>query len=132
MRSGDDDAGAAAVEFALVLPLLVMLVFGIIEFGLAFNAKIELAGAAREAARTMVVKDDAAAASTIAIQAAPTVCPTVGSCTVTFTSSAGGASCSTGSTMTTTVTRAGWSLDIPLVTDVTFDIAGKAAMRCGG
>ncbi len=45
------DSGAAAVEFALVAPLLFLLVFGIIDFGLAINARIVAANAAREGAR---------------------------------------------------------------------------------
>lgn len=45
------DRGASAVEFALILPILVALVFGIIEFGLVFNAQISLAQAAREGVR---------------------------------------------------------------------------------
>jgi Flp pilus assembly protein TadG len=39
------------VEFAIVLPLLLMLVFGIIDFGLLINDKTVLANAAREGAR---------------------------------------------------------------------------------
>jgi len=51
--SGRDapDRGAAAVEFALVLPLLLLIVFGIIDFGRALNAQITLTQAAREGAR---------------------------------------------------------------------------------
>jgi Flp pilus assembly protein TadG len=45
------DRGAAAVEFALILPLLMLLVFGIIDFGRALNAQITLTQAAREGAR---------------------------------------------------------------------------------
>ena len=45
------DRGAAAVEFALLLPLLMLLVFGIIDFGRALNAQITLTQAAREGAR---------------------------------------------------------------------------------
>jgi Flp pilus assembly protein TadG len=45
------DRGAAAVEFALLLPLLLFLVFGIIDFGRALNAQITLTQAAREGAR---------------------------------------------------------------------------------
>ena len=48
---GRTDRGAAAVEFALVLPLLVMLIFGIVDFGRMLNAKITLTEAAREGAR---------------------------------------------------------------------------------
>ena len=50
--------GAAAVEFALLLPLLVLLLFGMIEFGLAFNTRIQATNAAREAARRAVVGVD--------------------------------------------------------------------------
>lgn len=46
-----DERGAAAVEFALILPLLVMLVFGIIQFSLAYNRTQGLHAAAREGAR---------------------------------------------------------------------------------
>ncbi len=53
-----DQEGAAAVEFALLLPLLVLLLFGMIEFGLAFNSRIQATNAAREAARRAVVGID--------------------------------------------------------------------------
>ena len=43
--------GAAIVEFAVSLPLLIVLVVGIFDFGGAFNLKQELNNAAREAAR---------------------------------------------------------------------------------
>ncbi len=45
------DRGAAAVEFALLLPALLLIVFGIIDFGRALNAQITLTQAAREGAR---------------------------------------------------------------------------------
>jgi Flp pilus assembly pilin Flp len=50
--------GAAAVEFALLLPLLILLLFGFIQFGTAFNARIQATNAAREAARLAVVGID--------------------------------------------------------------------------
>lgn len=49
------DRGAAAVEFALVLPLLVLIVFGVIDFGRAINAQITLTQAAREGARALAL-----------------------------------------------------------------------------
>jgi Flp pilus assembly protein TadG len=45
------ERGAVAVEFALVLPLLVMLLMGIITGGLAYSNSIGLANAVREGAR---------------------------------------------------------------------------------
>ena len=43
--------GAAAVEFAIVLPLLLMFIFGIIEFGILFYDKAVITNASREGAR---------------------------------------------------------------------------------
>ena len=43
--------GQSIVEFALVVPMLIMLVFGIAEFGRAWMMKNILTGAAREAVR---------------------------------------------------------------------------------
>lgn len=43
--------GAVAVEFALVLPLLVMLLLGIVTFGLAFNERLALTNGVREGGR---------------------------------------------------------------------------------
>ncbi len=43
--------GAALVEFAIVLPLLLIIVFGIISFGFIFNHKLSLTDGAREAGR---------------------------------------------------------------------------------
>jgi len=52
MRRGGREDGASAVEFALVLPILVLLVFGIITFGIVFARTQGMEAAAREGART--------------------------------------------------------------------------------
>ncbi len=44
-------AGQSLVEFALILPLMVLVVFGIFELGRAFFAYIAVANSAREAVR---------------------------------------------------------------------------------
>jgi Flp pilus assembly protein TadG len=49
------DDGAAAVEFALIAPLLFMLIFGIIQFGIAWSQKEIFVQAAREGARYAAV-----------------------------------------------------------------------------
>lgn len=51
------DAGAAAVEFALVVPILVALVFGIMQYGWYFYVANNTSSTAREAARRVVVGD---------------------------------------------------------------------------
>lgn len=50
-----NEEGAGVVEFALVAPLFVMLLFGLVEFGLAMYNKGVLTNASREAARFGVV-----------------------------------------------------------------------------
>ena len=50
--------GAAAVEFAIILPILTVLVFGIIEFGLALYDKAVITNASREGARAGIVFKD--------------------------------------------------------------------------
>jgi Flp pilus assembly protein TadG len=82
--SGGDvrDRGAAAVEFALLLPVLLLIVFGIIDFGRALNAQITLTQAAREGARlaalnqpNVVSRTQAAATGLSPVGVSVTPCP---------------------------------------------------------
>jgi len=61
----NSEKGASLVEFALVLPLLLLLVFGIIEFGLLMYNKAMLTNASREGARAGIVYDYDEATDTI-------------------------------------------------------------------
>jgi Flp pilus assembly protein TadG len=54
--SWEREEGAAAVEFALIVVLLMILVFGIIEFGVAYSKVNVYTGAAREGARYAAVR----------------------------------------------------------------------------
>jgi len=47
--------GAAAVEFAIVVPLLALILFGTIDFALLFYNKQVLTNASREGARSAIV-----------------------------------------------------------------------------
>ena len=49
------DAGVALVEFAIVMPLFFLLVFGIIEFGYAYFQQVDVRHGAREGARLAAV-----------------------------------------------------------------------------
>ena len=55
MSKRRNQRGAAAVEFALVLPIFIFLVFGIIQYGFYFWTAETANSAAREAARRVVV-----------------------------------------------------------------------------
>lgn len=52
-----DERGQALAEFALVLPMILLFIAGIIEFGRAWNIKQAVTDAAREGARYAVVQD---------------------------------------------------------------------------
>lgn len=49
------EKGAAVVEFAVILPLLLLIVFGIVEFGFMLYNKAMITNAAREGARYGIV-----------------------------------------------------------------------------
>jgi Flp pilus assembly protein TadG len=50
--------GASAVEFALIMPVLLVILFGIVEFGLALYDKAVITNASREGARAGIVFKD--------------------------------------------------------------------------
>lgn len=50
-----DQNGAAALEFVFVLPILILFLFGIIEFGLLFYNKSVITNASREGARVGIL-----------------------------------------------------------------------------
>ena len=54
-RKINNQNGAAMVEFAIVLPLLLIFIFGIIEFSVMFYDKAIITNASREAARVGIV-----------------------------------------------------------------------------
>lgn len=57
-RRAREDRGAAAVELALVLFPLLMLMLGIVEFSRAWSMQLRLQDAAREAAREIALSYD--------------------------------------------------------------------------
>jgi len=52
MRQNGRERGAVMVEMAVVLPLLLLLILGAIEFGLLFHERLTIASATSSAART--------------------------------------------------------------------------------
>jgi Flp pilus assembly protein TadG len=64
-RLRDHEGGAAALEFALVFPLVVVMLFGIVEFGRAWQRNQVITDAAREGARWAVVRDGQNKANTV-------------------------------------------------------------------
>jgi len=55
LRRGKGDGGVALIEFAIVAPLLFLLIFGMIDFGWLFFKNLDTRHAARETARLAAV-----------------------------------------------------------------------------
>lgn len=62
---GRDDGGQALVEFALIMPFLLLFLVGIVEFGRAWNQHQVITDAAREGARKAVVFDASVTVDTV-------------------------------------------------------------------
>ena len=67
MCTENSEKGASAVEFALVLPVLMMIIFGIIEFGFIMYDKAIVTNASREGARRGIVYSVNAAGIPVAV-----------------------------------------------------------------
>ena len=68
LRDRGRQRGQALTEFALIVPLLFLLLFGVIQFGFLLGGQVGLTNAAREAARyatTYQVPDFSARATTV-------------------------------------------------------------------
>src|SRR5688572_12363237 len=63
-RAGSED-GVALVEFALLLPVLALLLFGMLDFGKAFNYWIDETHLANEGARWAVVNRNPSSSGTL-------------------------------------------------------------------
>lgn len=125
LHSSTGERGAVAVEFALVAPILLALVAGIVEFSHAYNLQISVTQAAREAARTMAIKDDQSKAALAAIAGAPGLSGE--DFELAFTPDACG---DNADDITVTVTYAAATLTGLFGSTVT--VTGVGAMRCGG
>ncbi|AMB41237.1 pilus assembly protein TadE [Paenarthrobacter ureafaciens] len=129
------ERGAVAIEMAILLPLLLLILIGIIEFGRVLNVQVSLTQAAREGARYAAVhyQDGALDVSGTALAAAPSL----NGLGVTVSDNA--ASCSPGSNVTVTTSVALPSMSGFL--DAGFfgapgifpmNMSGVGVMRCGG
>jgi Flp pilus assembly protein TadG len=127
------DRGAAAVEFALILPLVLLLVFGIIDFGRVLNLQITLTSAAREGARWAALRQSGVPARVAA--AAPGVSPAP---SVSVTSCPAGAAAGSDATVVATTT---YTMITPIAAVAgllgggfpgAVTLTGRGVMRCGG
>jgi Flp pilus assembly protein TadG len=78
-RLGNSETGTAAVEFAIVAPVLLMLVFAAIFYSIYFTAYLGVRQAAIEGARAAVAGMSTAERSQLAIARATTIMNSYGS-----------------------------------------------------
>lgn len=137
-KSTKREAGAVAVEFALIVPLFIVLVLGIAEFGRAFNIQVSLSEAGREASRYAAIHCSEAgysdsAAQSAGVAAAPSV--TLGAANITMSYSGTG-TCSSGNNAVASVSyTTSWMTGFPALIPgmpSTLTVKGTGVMRCGG
>jgi Flp pilus assembly protein TadG len=125
------DAGASAVEMAIVLPVLALLVFGIIDFGRMLNAQTEISQAAREGVRLAALAQSNPSYTTMIAARVSEAAPNPGF--------QGGAVTLVGTPITcpnvsslATVTAGYHFTGILWRNGPGIDLTQKAVMRCGG
>lgn len=147
-RSGTKrEGGASLVEFALIVPLLAMFLFGIVQFGLAFDQKQSINSAAREGARTAAIPDatvtytavearvndsfDSLSADTVDSVTVEIIEPSTSAVIDTVTASDTDSPCEgwAGKTVRVTVTKK-FVGTIPFVGTIEPDLKGTGEFRC--
>jgi Flp pilus assembly protein TadG len=111
------------VEFAIILPILVMLLMGIIEFGRAYNTQLALQASAREGARAAALGQTsgdittrvqtAASPHTVDVDLSQAGCPDTGEADAKVTVSKE------------------FTFGIPFVDLGTVELTASGVMRCG-
>lgn len=132
------ESGAVAVEFALIFPLLIVLVLGIAEFGRAFNIQVSLSEAGREASRYAAIHCSettysASNAQSAGIAAAPSVALSASNITISYS---GTGTCSSGNNAVANVSyTTAWMTGFPALIPgmpSSLTVKGTGVMRCGG
>jgi Flp pilus assembly protein TadG len=130
-RRSDRDSGAAAVELAIILPILLLIIAGIVDFGRAYFTQVTLTNAAREGARAAVMMVSAADVQARTLAAIPE--PLKSTSVVTPDSCA-----AAGDDVTVSVrTNFDWIILEPMMnlvggSNLPQDLSSSATMRCGG
>jgi Flp pilus assembly protein TadG len=124
-----DERGASAVEFGLIIPILLVLVLGIVEFGHAFQVQGTLSSAAREGARAMALRNSQAEAKDAVQDAAAALDPGITDAQITITPPA----CPPGASSV----NVRLTIDYPMPFFTGFfgadvDLTGTGVMRCQG
>lgn len=126
-RDKSPERGAVMAEFALILPILLVILFGIVELGIAVNRAQAVEAAAREGARLASISSttngDVTARVNNALAGIPLDSP------VAVAVAPGGCAGREGEAVTVTVTYL-HDVTIPLLFSRNVDLTGQAVFRC--
>lgn len=126
------EEGVAAVEFAIILPVLALMLFGILEFGRVWSQYQVFQGAAREGARCAAVASTSKCNTTDEIDAAAEPYSVQGPVSIKVDGRSVANGCATGDAGKDVTVSWTQSLDIniPFWKDVTVTPTIKAVFRC--
>ena len=119
--------GQALVEFTIVLPILMLLIMGIFQFGMMLNAYITIGNAAREGARAGIIGSSDAEIQNLIISTSPSLEPK--NLSVSITPS--GTNRISGGTLTVNVTY-NYKLTVPIISSLFNNVIvlnGQTSMR---
>lgn len=127
-----DDRGAQAVEFAIIAPVLVLLVCALVSLGFLYMSQITLSQAAREGARAAAIcgaptQTCIDKAKAVVMSHSPGITITAGMITVTTCPSASDTSSSARVTI-----QYQWNLGIPPFDSGGVTLHGTSTTPCGG
>lgn len=127
MKSLKNQKGQALVEFALILPILLLVVMGILQFGMMLNSYLAISNAAREGARAGIVGSSDTDIQNLIISTSPSLDPQ--DLTVAITPDQNNRN--SGDTLTVKVTY-NYTLTVPIISSLFNNVvvlSGETSMR---
>lgn len=106
IETARDRAGVAALEFALIAPILLLILLGIIQIGLTFNSYLELTNGTEAGARQFASGRGSTTPWTTATSAVTSSAPYLTAKNVTITLQVNGAACASDAACSTALSNA--------------------------
>lgn len=113
MKILKNQKGQSLVEFSIILPLLLLVVMGIVEFGMMLNSYLTINNAAREGARYGIIGNSNAEIQSIITSTSPSL----NSAYLTITITPADGSRISGNTLTVKLTY-NYKLTVPIISGI--------------
>ena len=105
-RFGRDEAGASAVEFALIAPVLFMLCLGTFQFGITINNYLELTDGVRAGGRQFAISRSSTTPYSVSVALVKSSAANLTAGSITVTTSVNGTACASDAACTTALSTA--------------------------